>query len=215
MLIDLNRYAAAICPECSNAALTPVSPFDVSVNHTLPITCISKACDTKLVTIAFKNKKYKITLECPFCGDTHSFTVTPNKMWRPDLLTLFCPTTGFPVFFFGEQEKVREGLERGFAGIEQLLKSTLDEVYSINDLINEDDFEYDEDDILYDILDELYELQCGNSLSCICGSEHISITPVDGSVLLSCKRCRRSKRLDIDDKTLAMIINASAIIIGR
>lgn len=215
MVIDLNRYAAAICPECSNAALTPVSPFDVSANRAFTITCISKACNTEHVTIAFKNKKYKITLQCPFCGDTHSFTVAPNKMWGTDLLTLPCPVTGIPAFFFGNQEKVRKGLEGSFSGIEQLLKSTMDDIYGINDMINDDDFEYDEDDILYDILDELHELQCSNSLSCICGSEHISITPVDGSVLLSCRRCRRSKRLDINDQTLAMIINASAIVIGR
>lgn len=214
MLIDLNRYMAAICPECSEAIITPVSAFSFSGGHSVTIKCISKNCNTECVSITPKSKKFQITLVCPFCGDHHSFTVTRDKLWSQDIITFPCPETGISIFFFGKSENVRKSLEESLSSIEQIFKSTLDEIYGINEL-PDDYFEYDEDDILYDILDELHELRDSGSLSCICGSETISINPIDNTILLSCPRCRRSKRLEVSEQTLAMIINASAIVIGR
>lgn len=214
MLIDTNRAAAAICPNCSEAVILPVSPFSFSGKRSVSIKCMSKGCNSSCAEISPRNRKFNLSVRCAFCGDIHQFTVDSDKLWKRDIITFPCPHAGIDIFFFGSAQKVHHALEACFSRIENMLKDTAYEIYN-GSLFDENGDIYGEDDILYDILDELDELREEGLLSCICGSEAVSINPIDGAILISCPRCRRSKRLEINEQTLSMIINATAIVLGK
>lgn len=215
MLIDTNRIAAVICPECSNAVLSHISAFSFSGGRSVKIKCPVKGCGCECLTALQKNKKFKITIQCPFCGGIHSFSIDSGKLWNKELITLPCPDVGINSFFFGSAGKVEEALKESLFSIEELYRKTMDGLDGFDD--EYDDYYEDgtEDDIIYDIIDELHELHRKNALSCICGSESLSISEVDNKILLSCPRCRRSKLLSANEQTLAMIINATAIVLGK
>lgn len=210
MLIDTNRAAAVICPDCSNAVVSSISAFSFSGGRSVKIKCPSKDCGGDCFTLSQKNKKIKISVQCAFCGDTHTISTDESRFWTKELITLPCPEAGISPFYLGQQDKVDEALTQCLAHVDKLFE-VMNELCSIDEYLADSD----EEDILYDILDELYFLQQKGELSCICGSDMLLINPLDGKILLSCPRCHRSKLFDTDEKTLAMVLNATAIVLGK
>lgn len=217
MLIDLKRIAASVCPECSNASIGYMSIFSFSGGRRLKITCPIHGCGAECVDIAQKGKKIKINIKCPYCGGVHSHSVDYDKFWKKDLLSFPCPEVGIGTFFIGERAKVEEALNLTLNQYSSLYEDTM---LGLDDLMNNldnlyDDEDENEDDILYDILDEIYDLRSEGSICCICGSEAVSINVVGTKILLSCPKCRRSKVIEANPENLAMIMNATAIVLGK
>lgn len=208
MLIDTTRAAAVICPDCSNAVVSSISAFSFSGGRSVKIKCPSKGCEGECFTLSQKNKKIKISVQCAFCGDTHTISVDEGKFWTKELITLPCPETAISPLYLGQQDKVDTAFAQCLSSLDKLCEV-------MNELCSFDEYLTDGDDILYDILDELYFLQQKGDLSCVCGSETLSINPLNGKILLTCPRCHRSKLFDTDEKTLAMVLNATAIVLGK
>lgn len=206
MIIDTNRVAAAICPECSNAVISRISAFSFSGSRPIKVFCPSKNCGCECFTLSKKNGKIKAAISCAFCGGVHVFTIDESKLWNKELLTFSCPEAGIGLFFLGLRENVSEALESTLFCLDEIYDEVMDEL---------SDTEYEEDELLYDILDELSALRQNGGLFCVCGSESLSVSVLDGKILISCPRCRRSKLLTLSEQTLAMIINASAIVLGK
>lgn len=210
MLIDTNRTAAAICPECSTAVISSISAFSFSGGRAVKVLCPTKGCRNECFTLLRKNGKIKVTVSCAFCGDIHTFTADEGKIWQKDFVTFSCPESGIGVFFLGTRKKVNDALEGTLFRLDEIYSEVIDE-------LSGDEFEEfgEDDDLLYDILDELHLMRQKGELSCVCGSEALSVSVLGGKVLISCPRCRRSKILSVDEQTLAMILNASAIVLGK
>lgn len=210
MLINLKQIAASVCPNCSNAAIYSLSVFNFSGGKSLKITCPTKNCGCECVNILPKGKKFKINIHCPYCGSVHTHTIDFDQFWNKDLISFPCPEVGIPAFFLGKYPNVENTLNQTLGQYSALYQEAMDELCAF-DYNEYEDF----DDILYDIMDTIHELRDEGALSCICGSESVSINTVGQKILLSCPRCRRSKVIEATEENLAMIMNATAIVLGK
>jgi hypothetical protein len=98
-------------------------------------------------------------------------------MWRADLVTLYCPHTDVELGYLGEDEAVREAVERRKLPFPEILS---DEEY-------QDYFESPE--IMWEALTRLQELSGNGGLGCQCGNTDIEIDIFPDKVELHCKRC--------------------------
>ena len=79
VLVDLKRIVAYICPFCSNMSSKSLSIFNFSGKDKVQLICPTHGCHETCVTIAEKHDKYKFDIECPICGDNHSYTTTKEN----------------------------------------------------------------------------------------------------------------------------------------
>lgn len=214
MLIDTNYAAASICPECSRAVISQISLFGLSGETPIKGICLFAGCKTECFSLTQKKKKIKIKADCAFCGDTHYFTIDSDKLWSKGLITLPCPESGLDLFFFGSPENVKDAVSSHILGLEKLYEKLDEAMFELSMLDDKPDDGCD-DDIVCDILEELYFLQHNGDLSCICGNDSLSINVPGDKISLSCPKCHRSKLFDINEQTLSMVLNATAIILGR
>ena len=202
VLVDLKRMVAYICPFCSNISSKFLSIFNFSGAEKVQLICPTHGCHETCVYITPKNAKYKLDIECPLCGETHSYTISKEHFWHKPIITYKCPVAGIDIFFAGEKREV-----------ERVLNESSD-VYS--DVI--DGFDEDEEDesfnLLYSIIERLHNLQDNHNISCVCGNDDIELNVVNGNIIVTCARCRKSKVIETSEETLMRLLNAHAIVIG-
>ena len=183
VLVDLKRIVAYICPFCSNMSSKSLSIFNFSGKE--------------------KHDKYKFDIECPICGDNHSYTTTKENFWNKPLLTYKCPVAGIDVFFAGEKDLV-----------ENMLNENTDMFSDILDEFDDDDSDISFN-LIYSIIERLHALQESHNISCACGSEDIELNIINGNIILTCLQCKKSKAIETTEENLTRLLNAKAIIIGK
>lgn len=192
MLIDYSSTVAYVCPECGQVSGKDINIFEFSGAKSV-FCCFDKRCGTKCVSVRKRKEKYIFDIECPVCGETHTFPISCVNFWERDFLTFLCPVSDAEIFFKGNSEEIK-------AAIEDLSsKNTVS----------------DEENVLYDMLEELYFLSADNSILCECGNKHIEISVLDGAVALVCKKCGAAKIIEINAKNHKEISNADSIIIKK
>lgn len=203
MLVDLKRTVAYICPFCSNISSKALSVFNFSSKEKVQLICPTHGCHEICVCITKKNSKYKLDVECPLCGETHSYTVSKESFWNKPLLTYKCPAAGIDIFFAGDVREVEKTLDEN------------SDVYS--DVI--DDFEEDVDDLsfnlMYAIIERLNHLRNNNNISCVCGGDGAAFDVEGDNIVLTCPHCKREKMIKITEDNLTRLLNACAIVIGN
>ncbi len=210
MLVDIKRVTASICPECSNASMGTVSVFEFSGGRPMNILCPIRGCRHLLASVTPKGDKFKISVSCPFCGGVHAHSVNASVFWKSELLTFPCPEIGLSSFFIGTRKSIDKAIRETLAEYSRMYEDAMND---LDDL----DGEYDDnaDDILYDIADIIYEMRDDGNVSCVCGSEAVSVNIIGRRILLSCPRCRRTKIIDATPENLAMVLNATVIVLGK
>lgn len=201
MIIDLKQIAAYICPFCSGISKRKLDIFQFSGKPALELFCHTQGCHEKCITIKPRKEKYNIEIECPLCGDTHHFTVSQKTFWEKDLLTYQCPLSSMRIFYVG----MRSDVEQALAHDAELLEE-------MSEQFSEED---DELNLIYEILECLQRLASTGKIYCSCGNEHVSMNLQGEQILLTCSRCSRKKTIEINDETLAMLLNANALVLGN
>lgn len=202
MLVDLKRIVAYICPFCSNISSKSLSIFNFSGVEKVRLICPTHGCHETCVYITEKNSKYKLDIECPLCGDTHSYTISKENFWNKPLITYKCPIAGIPIFFAGDRHQVEITLDENA----DFYSDTLDD---FDDTIAHETF-----NMLYSIIERLHVIKDNNNLSCVCGSEEIDLNVVNGDIVLTCSCCKRTKTVECSEKNLTQIMNSNSIIIS-
>ena len=196
MLIDYNKTAACVCPFCSTVSQMSLSAFDFSGGKSVVLKCRSKGCGEQCVTIAPKNKKYRIDAECPVCGGVHSFYIAADSVWKRTLVSFKCPESGIDIFFIGSSNAVNK---------------KLDEVMKIYEEL---EAEYDDEpDLIYEILTRLNALAIDHKIKCRCGCEKIGATVHEDGIFLICSKCGLSRTIVPDENTLEQLLNAGSFIL--
>lgn len=197
MLVDLKRIVAYICPFCSNISSKAITVFNFSGTNKIKLICPTHGCHETCVSIMQKNSKYKIDVECPLCGETHSYTVSCEGFWNKELLTYKCPAAGIDIFFAGERSAVEKTLDEN------------SDVYS--DIA--DDYEDEEDtfNMLYAIVECLQNLNDNHNVSCSCGCDDIKMNVSDNNIILTCTRCNKTKTIATSSESLTRLLNSHAV----
>ncbi|MCH5210322.1 MAG: hypothetical protein J1F01_05090 [Oscillospiraceae bacterium] len=202
MLVDLKKAVAYICPFCSNISSRMLSVFNFSGTERIQLICPTHGCHEVCVNIIMKNNRYKLDIECPLCGEMHSYSIAKDSFWHKDILTYKCPVAGIDIFFAGDENEVEKKLN----------EST--DVYSDIDYF-EEDYEDESFSLLYAIIDRLHKLKDKHHISCICGHDDIDFNIVNGNIILTCTACGKSKVIDTNEDTLTRLLNSHAVIIGN
>ena len=72
------RYIAYICPICFKINRETANTFEISSASPFILNCYDLECEDDCGAI-FKTKDgFKIDLECPVCGDTHTFRLSSS-----------------------------------------------------------------------------------------------------------------------------------------
>lgn len=196
MLINLNKTAAYVCPFCSEVNTEKLSMFELSSDEWLTLTCNMPDCGDACVSMRRKKDKCTIRIECPVCGDAHTFTISTDALSRRPLCVFACPVSDVDIFFFGNEDKVYEAIENDV------------------DIFSDSDEEFTEyERILNTMLARIAKLSQNGDLSCVCGCDNIRCGFTDEELIFSCPKCGRQKRLEICAESLMELFNAEAVII--
>lgn len=199
MLVELKRIVAYICPFCSNISSKALSVFNFSGTDKVQLICPTHGCHETCVRITEKNEKYKLDIKCPLCGETHSYTVSKKSFWQKHLITYKCPIAGIDIFFAGKRDEVQKKLDEN------------NDVYS--DII--DDFDEDDDsfNLMYTMIDKLHTMKDTHRITCACGGDDIDLNVMGGSLVITCRRCKRFKVIEATEENLTRILNSHSIVI--
>lgn len=203
MLVNLKRIAAYICPFCSNISTKSISVFNFSGDKKVNLICPTHGCHEICASITPKNSKYKIDIECPLCGGTHSYTVSKEAFWQKPLISYKCPASGIDTFFAGERHKVERALDEYSDVYSDILED-------FEEVMHDDPF-----NLLYAMIERLHILQDKHLLSCVCDSDDIDLDIENGNIVIRCAHCGRTKKLEVSEDSLLRILNTNAIIIGN
>ena len=200
MITDLTTSILYTCPECSSSSLKTLSAFEIKKNEPLSLLCNKTNCDCISLDIHLLKDKYRINVDCPICGDEHSFTLSKKTVWNKDFLILNCPQSGFGILFIG---KDRERLSKEYEVQSELIAG----------IIAAGDASYDELDILFEIIETLNSFAQNSAIHCSCENEKIAININTDSVVLSCKNCGKSITFNAQIDILKSLSEVDEIII--
>lgn len=200
MITNLSTSILYICPECSTVSMRAVSIFEIKKKGGLSLFCSRMDCRYSDVVITDANDKYKITAECPICGENHTFTLSKKTLWNKNFLILNCPQSGFGILFIG---KDRQRLMNEYSAQSEVIAG----------IIASNDDAYDELDTLFDIIELINSFANDKLIHCECGSQSIAVNINADSVSLVCKKCKKSITFGANREVLDFLSEADEIII--
>ncbi len=196
---DSKRYIAYICPFCSEINRQNINIFQLSAISPLEFLCQSEACLEECFSISRIKDKFKITVECPACGDVHTFKISTQSFLFKDLITFSCPECNINIFFAGKKDKVE--------------KSVTENCDKISQISEQFDFFTEEINIMYKIIDKLHLLIGKHKISCSCGSVEIFPDVSNGVIALTCCECGKNVFIQPDELSLEFLENSDGFTI--
>lgn len=155
MIKDKNTTIGYHCPQCGISISNTVNMFSFSSpsGHLVKLKC---PCGASELTIQItKDKKFRLTVPCIVCPNSHSYTVSPHIFFERDLFSFSCKFTALNICFIGNVHEVMEAMRRNeqelletFAEYDDSFNSDMKELSDIFDWDNED---YDEDEFFEEL----------------------------------------------------------------
>lgn len=198
MIIDLTRAVTYICPLCSTFSTKALSIFELAGKQPVVCFCETAACGEQAVKLYEKKNTYIIEIECPVCGEQHSYTVKRQSFWTRALLTLKCPASDINIFFVGTEAAVRAEADKTAALLAKMME----------DMDLEDELH-----LMYDLIDCINELSKAGGISCRCGGHNIGISAEDRQIVLTCRDCRTQKHIEASLDSLIALLNTSTLVL--
>jgi len=148
MIKDRDTTVGYHCPSCGMSILNKINIFSMSGNL-IKIKCVCR--NSELVVQMLKDNKFKITVPCILCPNSHSFTLSSATFFQKDIFALSCKFTAINICFIGKGNKVFDSLKKNeeelmktFAAYEEEYGSVLDDLD--NDYFGDEFGEFDEFD---------------------------------------------------------------------
>lgn len=200
MITDLKRTMAYICPYCSNINKKNINIFSLHLPQYLH--CSDNLCLEECVAVSDSGGKYKLEVECPVCGDSHTYFASKSAFWNRELITFSCIVRpDINIFFAGSEAAVGAALKKETASFSELSRNFDDDTELINRI--------------YTILETIHELAKSKKLVCRCGSHEVYPELENGIISLICSDCGASMRLEPTDSVINKLRSCKNIIIGR
>jgi len=117
MIKDRDTTVGYHCPFCGMSILHNINIFSMNGNL-MKLKCVCGA--SELIVYAMKDHKYRITVPCILCPNSHSFTLSSGTFFQKDLFPFTCKFTAINICFIGKYGKVHEAMKRNE---EELMKT--------------------------------------------------------------------------------------------
>ena len=134
MIADRDTTVGYHCPYCGMSILNKINIFSMSGNL-IKIKCVCGS--SELVVQMLKDGKFKITVPCILCPNSHSFTLSSGTFFQKDIFALSCKFTAINICFIGKGNKVYDALKKNeeelletFAAYEEEYGGVLDDLDS-------------------------------------------------------------------------------------
>ena len=195
MIKKMTQSAAYICASCGKFIYRDFEIFSLTSALPYHINCTSR-CKSGAV-ISDRGDKYSVSYVCPFCGETHEYSIKKTMFWKTDLFSFDCPFAEMSVFFIGDKKK-----------IEKELQLQADELEELDELASET-----ADASMYYIIVAVKEKYLHGKILCHCGSQDVAMDINGDSLVIRCKSCNSEKTLHATENEYINLITADNIII--
>lgn len=109
MIKERNTTIGYHCPFCGMSILHPVNLFSMSGNL-IKLKCVCGG--SELAVQVKKDGKFRITVPCIVCPNSHSFTVSSAVFFEKALFSFSCTFTSINICFMGRYRKVVEAMQK-------------------------------------------------------------------------------------------------------
>jgi hypothetical protein len=96
------------CPYCGMSILNRVNIFSMNGNL-IKMKCVCGG--SELIVQALKNNKYRLTVPCILCPNSHSFTLSSGAFFQKTLFPFSCKFTALNICFIGRSNQVFEAMK--------------------------------------------------------------------------------------------------------
>ena len=182
------RLIAYRCPSCASTVFGTVGRFALAADM-LRLKC---SCDdpTSLDITLMRDEKIRLAVPCILCGESHSYTVSPEILINRSISKLSCPYSSVDIAFIGEEELINEELARTEAELSKIMAGL--EVESIKELQPEDmrGEEILPDPAVYDTIRfVLKDLEADGKVICPCKKGGYDLRFSDEGIQAYCESC--------------------------
>lgn len=200
MLMDSNRIAAATCPECAAVSKVKFNIFSFSGKKGIKVSCSEEDCNFAMWEIRRVKDKYKISVNCPACDETHSYTMTRRNFWGKKYFSFNCPSWEVGILYIGDNEKY----------IDEQMDIQDD---NINDMLSgimniEDSFA-----IMYDLIECINEIAKSDNVKCKCQKPDVTMCIEGDKIVLKCKNCKNIKTILPTEKNIDYLMKTGTIVL--
>lgn len=201
MLMNSNRIVAATCPECAEVSKKQINIFSFSGGKPVSHICPDNDCRTPMWEIREMKDKYKISVNCPACDETHTYTLTKRTFWGKKYFALNCPAWEVGVLYVGDNEEyIDSQMDIQNDNISDMLEgiAELDDTFTI----------------MYDLIECINELAKSDNVECTCDSPDVKMLLEEDKITLICKSCGNKKEFFATEEDLDSIMKASTIVLS-
>ena len=199
--IPKQRNIAYRCPGCGSAVIGLVGKFALHANM-LRLKC---SCgDEQSLDITMSDGKVRLSVPCLFCRQNHSYVVSEALFFENDRFLLNCPYSNLDIAIIGDEETVKQELERTEAELNMLMKNL--EAEELSDIQPEDmpEAEILPDPAVYDTLRFVVkDLEAEGKLNCPCGKGPYDLRFTDGGMQVWCESCGATYDFSATSPTMA------------
>jgi hypothetical protein len=149
MIKDKNTTIGYHCPQCGISILNTLNMFSFSTGsgNLVKLKCPCGA--SELVINITKDKKFRISVPCIVCPNSHSYAISPHIFFGRELFAFSCKFTALNICFTGKSQNVVDAMRQN----EQELLETFAEyddtfdpdMKELTDIFTWDDEDYDDD----------------------------------------------------------------------
>ena len=202
MLIASGRHAAATCPECASKLKTKLNIFSFSENKTFCATCQEKGCGAPVWEIRGIKDKYRISVNCPACGENHTYTISRRSFWGRDYFCLNCPTWEVGILYVGSDE---DYIDRQMDMQDEHITEMLGGIADLDDTFS----------VMYDLIECINDIAKTNNIKCGCKSPDVTMGIDEDRVVLCCKNCGRKKVILSTEENIDYLLKAGTIVLDN
>ena len=151
------RAFGYLCPKCGKTVLKARSVFALEASGA-EVEC---DCGGSALTVSFDGERYRLTVPCGLCGETHTAVCSPEQVLEK-ATALACAGTKQFCCFIGPEGTVEKQLRELAILAEKEKRQGENEAFLDNV-------------IMYEVLSELRDIAARGGISCACGSRRSQV----------------------------------------
>ncbi|MDK2811277.1 MAG: hypothetical protein PWR27_1986 [Petroclostridium sp.] len=175
MIVNWLNTIAYKCPVCGLIEFNYISIFDFSGKKEYTIECNCGQSFVKIVTR--DNREYTIIIPCIACNKVHSYVVNYKALWTKEIINFKCSKTKIELCFIGNDDAVRQALDRYEMQMDKLMNDIGYDNYFINSTV------------MLHTIDKVHDIAEEGNLFCQCGNYDIELQIHYDRIELMCSKC--------------------------